>query len=51
MGFSSTPKANTCAKFQLSRLLGGQARECDVRTHARTDARTYRRMHVQTHAR
>ena len=29
--FHLPPKADTCAKFQLSRLLGGLARECDVR--------------------
>ena len=38
--FHLPPKADTCAKFQLSRLLGSLARECDVRTDAQTDART-----------
>ena len=38
--FHLPPKANTCVKFQLSRLLGGLARECDGRTDARTDGRT-----------
>ena len=34
--FHLPPKANTCAKFQPSRLLGGPARECDTRqTHRR----------------
>ena len=34
------PKADTSAKFQLSRLPGSCARECDARTHGRTHART-----------
>ena len=34
--FHLPPKADTCAKFQLSRLLGGLARECDAQTDART---------------
>ena len=29
--FHLPPKVDTCAKFQLSRLLGGPARECDAR--------------------
>ena len=33
------PKADTCAKFQLSRLLGGSARDCDVQTYRLTHAR------------
>ena len=28
--FLLPPKDDTCAKFQLSRLLGGPARECDA---------------------
>ena len=42
--FHLLPKAKTCTKFQLSRLLGGLAREYDGRTYARTYART----HVRT---
>ena len=34
--FHIPPKANTCAKFELCRLLGGLARECDGRTDGRT---------------
>jgi len=37
------PKADTCANFQLSWLLGGLARECDRRTHRRTDRHMYAR--------
>ena len=42
------PKADTCAKFQLSRLLGGSARECDAQTHRRTDRRTDIQTDAQT---
>ena len=42
--FHIPPKADTHAKFQLSRLAGGLARECD----ARTDVRTHRRTDAQT---
>ena len=38
--FHLPPKANTSAKFQLSRLLGGLARECDGQTDGRTHGRT-----------
>ena len=38
--FHLPPKVITCAKFQLSSLLGGLARECDARTDVRTDAQT-----------
>ena len=34
--FHLPPNADTYAKFQLSRLLGGPARECDVWMHAQT---------------
>ena len=34
------PKADTYAKFQLSRLHGGLARECDIQT----DIQTYKQM-------
>ena len=45
--FHLPPKADTCAKFQLSRLLGSLARECDAQTHRHT----HRHTHRQTHAR
>ena len=38
--FHLPPYADTVAKFQLSRLLGGPARECDA---AQTDRKTDRR--------
>ena len=33
------PKCGICAEFELSRLLGGLARECDVQTDRQTDRR------------
>ena len=38
--FHLLPKADTFAKFQLSRLLGGLARECYRQTDRRTDRQT-----------
>ena len=35
--FPLLPKCDVCAKFELCRLLGGPARECDRWTDVRTD--------------
>ena len=40
LDFHLPPTGDTCVEFQISRLLGGLARECDARTHRRTDAQT-----------
>ena len=42
-GFHLLPKCDVCAKFELCRLLGGPARECDATPHRQTEARTDRR--------
>ena len=42
--FHLPPKAETCAKFQLSSLLGSLARECDAQTDAQTHRHTDSRM-------
>ena len=39
--FYLPPKANTWAKFQLSRLFEGPARECDGQTDEQTDGQTH----------
>ena len=38
--FHLPPKCDIHAKFELSRLLGSLARECDIQTDRQTDART-----------
>ena len=38
--FYLLPKCDVSAKFELWSLLGGPARECDIHTHAQTDAQT-----------
>ena len=44
--FHIPPKADICAKFQLSRLPGGLARECDRRRETRSGLKLYPQVHI-----